>query len=62
VSREFHSSENAFQIGYVELAARYEFERPNDGRIVTSPLTEVATSPWSGSIRTGIRSLLSARL
>jgi hypothetical protein len=55
VSRAFTLSRGIVLIPYVELGVSYEFERPNDGKILTSDLTFVSSSPWSGSVRAGAR-------
>jgi len=44
----------------VEVGASYEFERPNDGKILTSDLTLVDSSPWSGQVHVGVRALLTS--
>lgn len=59
VSGEFHAAARLFHIGFLDVGLRYEFERPNDGKVLTSQLRQVDTSPWIGSIRGGIRSVLS---
>jgi hypothetical protein len=59
VSRELRASERAHHIAFVEAGLRYAFDRPDDGRILTSQLAQVATSAWAGSIRAGLRSLIS---
>ncbi|MGH8433006.1 MAG: autotransporter domain-containing protein [Pseudomonas sp.] len=43
---------------YAEVGLSNEFERPNDGRIITGDLSQEKTSPWSGSLRTGVQALL----
>ena len=43
---------------YVELTARCEFERQNDGDILTGNLSQTSTSPWSGALRTGARAMI----
>ncbi|CAN7169916.1 autotransporter outer membrane beta-barrel domain-containing protein [Rhizobium sp. LjRoot254] len=45
-----------------ELGAHYEFERPGGGKILTADLSEVTTSPWTFSARSGFRTLLKDNL
>lgn len=47
---------------YIELGVAYEFERPNDGKILTSDLTWKTTSAWSGNVRVGARALVAENL
>ena len=47
---------------FAELGVRYEFERPNDGKILTGNLTLQDTSPWAGQARLGVRTLLSRQM
>ncbi|RVG49314.1 autotransporter outer membrane beta-barrel domain-containing protein, partial [Sinorhizobium meliloti] len=47
---------------FAELGAQYEFERPNDGKILTGDLSEVTPSPWAFSLRSGFRMLLNDNL
>ena len=51
LSRAFLVARGSVLVPYIEIGARYEFDRPNDGRILTSSLTLVSSSPWSGSAR-----------
>ncbi|BHH82206.1 hypothetical protein LA52FAK_04950 [Desulforhopalus sp. 52FAK] len=41
---------------FFELGVSYEYERPNDGKILTGEFTYKTPSAWSGSVRTGLRS------
>lgn len=59
VSGELHASARAVSIAYIDVGLRYEFERPDDGKVLTRSLVQVSTSPWAGSVRTGLRSVLS---
>ncbi|RJG08807.1 hypothetical protein D3879_23370 [Pseudomonas cavernicola] len=43
---------------YAEVGLSNEFERPNDGRMITGDLSLEKTSPWSGSLRTGVQALV----
>ncbi|MGO4441059.1 hypothetical protein [Rhizobium sp. RAF56] len=43
---------------YAEFGVHYEFERPNGGQILTGELTMATPSPWTASVRTGMRALL----
>ncbi len=44
---------------YAEIGAVYEFDRPNDGRILTADLDLVTPSAWTGTLRAGARMQLS---
>lgn len=59
VNRTFRTKGGALIMPFSEIAVRYDFARPNDGRIITGDLTSVRVSPWAGSIRLGVRSLIS---
>lgn len=54
ISRAFHSSAGRYWLPYVEAGLSNEFERPNDGRILTGDLSQEKTSPWSGNLRGGV--------
>ena len=40
---------------YAEIGAVYEFDRPNDGQILTADLALVTPSAWTGTFRVGAR-------
>ena len=44
---------------YAEIGAVYEFDRPNDGQILTADLALVTPSAWTGTFRAGARMQLS---
>ncbi|WP_331374933.1 autotransporter domain-containing protein [Sinorhizobium chiapasense] len=58
VSRNFRLSDGQPFRVFAEVGAQYEFERPNDGKILTGDLSEVTPSPWAFSLRSGFRTLL----
>jgi outer membrane autotransporter protein len=58
VNRTFTTSGGTPVMPYAELTARYEFERVNDGDILTGNLSQASTSPWSGALRFGARAML----
>ena len=55
----FRTTGGALVMPFAEIAVRYEFERANDGVIVTGDLTPVRVSPWAGGVRLGVRALVS---
>ncbi|UWU16866.1 autotransporter domain-containing protein (plasmid) [Rhizobium sullae] len=62
VSRYFRLPDGQPFLVFAELGAQYEFERPNDGKILTGDLSEVTPSPWAFSLRSGFRMLLNDNL
>lgn len=54
-SRLFTFSNGTVMMPFVEVGALYEFERPNDGQILTGDLSLVTPSPWAGTLRAGVR-------
>lgn len=62
VNRAFSTPGGTIFTPYVQVGATYEFERPNDGKIRTSDLTFVDSSPWSGQIRAGVRTLVTSSM
>ena len=60
VNRTFRMQSGLVIMPYVEMGVSYDFERPNDGKIMTADLTLVDDSPWSGEVRAGVRALISA--
>ncbi|MCK3779807.1 autotransporter domain-containing protein [Ensifer sesbaniae] len=62
VSRTFRLPDGQPFLVFTELGAEYQFERPNDGKILTGDLTEVTPSPWSFSLRSGFRMLVNDNL
>ncbi|MDE4552962.1 autotransporter domain-containing protein [Sinorhizobium meliloti] len=62
VSRFFRLPDGQPLLVFAELGAQYEFERPNDGKILTGDLSEVTPSPWAFSLRSGFRMLLNDNL
>ena len=55
INRIFGLGKGAYIMPYAELAIRYDFERPNDGEMLTGNLTVATPSPWAGSARAGFR-------
>ena len=47
---------------FAEIGVRYAFDRPNDGRILSGSLTLEETSPWSGLVRAGVRTLVTKQM
>jgi hypothetical protein len=43
---------------YGELSLRYEFDRINDGKIISGDLSMVDSTPWQGGAKVGVRTLL----
>ena len=62
VSRFFRLPDGQPFLVFAELGAQYEFERPNDGKILTGDLSEVTPSPWAFLLRSGFRVLLNDNL
>jgi hypothetical protein len=58
ITRGF-SAAGAWWYPFAEFGVRYEFERPNDGMILTGNLTLEEVSPWAGTLRLGLRTLVS---
>lgn len=42
----------------MQLALRNEFQRPNDGEVMTGNLSTTDSSPWIGAAHIGMRNLL----
>jgi len=59
ITRGFQTDGGKHWYPYAEVGLSNEFERPNDGKIITGDLSEEKTSPWSGSLRTGLQALVS---
>ena len=57
VSRVF-VHEDKFYMPYAEVGIGYEFERPNDGEILTGNLSYYTPSAWTGTVRAGVRMLV----
>ena len=47
---------------YVRAGGRYAFQQANNGKILSGDLTLVTSSPWSGNIRGGLRTLVSDKM
>ncbi|OCP01782.1 MULTISPECIES: autotransporter outer membrane beta-barrel domain-containing protein [unclassified Ensifer] len=62
ISRYFRLPDGQPFLVFTELGAEYQFERPNDGKILTGDLSEVTPSPWSFSLRSGFRMLVNDNL
>jgi outer membrane autotransporter protein len=62
VSRMFQFTNGTPLLAFAEVGAQYEFERPNGGEIMTGDLSMATPSPWSFSLRSGVRMLLSNSL
>ncbi len=58
IGRLFSLSNGTQLMPYAEFGVHYEFERPNGGQILTGDLTMATPSPWTASVRTGMRALL----
>jgi len=54
----FRTSGGKLLVPYAELGVRYEFERPNDGQILTGDLKFATPSPWSGLLAWAARPYL----
>ncbi len=59
INRIFTTANGTRIMPYAEFGAVYEYARPNDGQILSSTLQLVTPSPWSFTVRTGARVLLS---
>ncbi|MCV9998827.1 autotransporter domain-containing protein [Pararhizobium sp. YC-54] len=57
VSRYFRLPDGQPFLVFAEVGAQHEFQRPNDGKILTGDLSEVTPSPWAFSLRSGFRML-----
>jgi hypothetical protein len=55
VSRIVALPGDVYVMPYVEVGARYEFDRPNGGAMWAGDLSSVVPSPWSGFVRPGLR-------
>ncbi|KQU74081.1 autotransporter [Ensifer sp. Root1252] len=62
ISRYFRLPDGQPFLAFAELGAEYQFERPNDGKILTGDLSEVTPSPWAFSLRSGFRMLVNDNL
>ena len=47
---------------YGRFGIRYDFERPNDGELITPDLRQVTPSAWSGNVRLGVKALIQDRV
>ncbi|WP_455373474.1 autotransporter outer membrane beta-barrel domain-containing protein, partial [Limibacillus halophilus] len=61
-SRTYDVGEGRRVMPYLDIGLLYEFERPNDGKIVGGDLRLRRPSPVSGSVRGGVRAQLADRL
>jgi outer membrane autotransporter protein len=59
INKVFFTDDGRPVMPYAEFGARYDFERPNDGEILTGDLTMEATSPWAFTLRSGLRMMVS---
>ncbi len=59
INRMFVTANGTRIMPYAEFGAVYEYARPNGGQILSSTLQLVTPSPWSFTVRTGARVLLS---
>jgi hypothetical protein len=55
VSRVFAGPNGKPMLAFAEIGAKYEFERPNGGEMLTGDLSLATPSPWSGSLKAGLR-------
>ncbi|NRP19316.1 hypothetical protein LPJGGPFB_02571 [Ensifer adhaerens] len=62
VSRFFEAPGGTPFLAFAEVGAKYEYERPNDGQILTGDLSLATPSPWSFSLRSGVRMLITNAL
>jgi hypothetical protein len=62
INRDFYFNKPTIVEPYVEIGEGYQFERPNNGQILTSGFTLVSTSPFLGLARVGVRALLTKAL
>jgi hypothetical protein len=62
ISRFFETPNGLPLLAFAEAGAKYEFERPNGGQILTGDLSLATPSPWSFSLRSGARMLISDAL
>ena len=59
VSRLFVLPDGNAIMPFAEIGIDYEYERPNDGEILTGDLALATPSPWAGSLEVGARMLFS---
>jgi hypothetical protein len=62
ISRVFSIDQGQRIMPYAEVGVLYEFERPYDGEILGGDLSLREPSPWSGSLRGGVRAQLSDKI
>jgi hypothetical protein len=58
VNRPWAASDDLLVMPYGRAGIRYDFERPNDGQLVTPDLEPVTPSAWSGNLRLGVKALV----
>lgn len=58
VNRLWTLSDGLLVQPYGRAGVRYDFERPNDGELVTPDLETVTPSAWSGNLRLGVKALI----
>ncbi|AOY01862.1 hypothetical protein BJP62_16265 [Jeongeupia sp. USM3] len=59
-NRTFEGKDGLRYMPYADVAVKYEFERANDGMVMTGDLDYVETGAWSGAAHVGVRALWSA--
>jgi Autotransporter beta-domain len=57
-SRVFNFSGGTSVMPFAEIGAAYEFGRSNEGGILKADLALATPSPWAGTLRAGVRTLL----
>jgi len=58
VNRLWTVSDDLLVLPYGRAGVRYDFDRPNDGELVTPDLELVTPSAWSGNLRLGVKALV----
>lgn len=58
MNRLWTVSDDLLVLPYGRAGVRYDFDRPNDGELVTPDLELVTPSAWSGNLRLGVKALV----
>jgi outer membrane autotransporter protein len=62
VNRLWSVSDDLLVLPYGRAGIRYDFDRPNDGELVTPTLELVTPSAWSGNLRLGVKALVNKNM
>ncbi|WP_286975063.1 autotransporter domain-containing protein, partial [Pseudomonas sp.] len=58
ISRGYTTDDGKVWFPFAEVGLNNEFDRPNDGLMITGDLSQEKSSAWTGTLRTGMQALL----